>query len=120
MLTTFASVSDAEHPPLDEHGEAPFPGARRPDRFERLSSSGVELQLYEWGDAHAPPLMMMHGGFDFARTRDVFAAKIADAGWRVVSWDQRGHGNETEARHARRLLTVDLQVVLHVESDGLL
>ena len=41
----------------------------------------------------APPLLLVHGGMDFARTYDVFAPKLAAGGWRVVSWDHRGHGD---------------------------
>ena len=78
---------------LDEFGEAPAPGAHRPDRRYDLDANGVRLSVNEWGDEDAPPLMMMHGGFDFARTFDVFAPRIAAGGWRVVAWDQRGHGS---------------------------
>jgi pimeloyl-ACP methyl ester carboxylesterase len=53
--------------------------------------------VYEWGDAQAPPLLLAHGGFDFARTYDVFAPLLAAGGWRVVSWDQRGHGDSEHA-----------------------
>ncbi|HEX8802907.1 MAG TPA: alpha/beta hydrolase [Acidimicrobiales bacterium] len=70
-----------------------FPGARAPDRTRTVDANGVRLAVYEWGDASAPPLALAHGGFDFARTFDVFAPLLADAGWRVVSWDQRGHGS---------------------------
>src|SRR4029450_3887251 len=42
-------------------------------------------------------LALAHGGFDFARTYDVFAPLLADAGWRVVAWDQRGHGDSDPA-----------------------
>jgi pimeloyl-ACP methyl ester carboxylesterase len=89
-----ADVADVT---LDEHGESPFSGARRPDRSYDLNGHGVRIAVYEWGDAEAPPLMMMHGGFDFARTFDVFAPLLASAGWRVVCWDQRGHGNSEHA-----------------------
>ena len=41
--------------------------------------------------------LLVHGGFDFARTYDVFAPRLADAGWRVVGWDQRGHGDSDHA-----------------------
>ncbi len=75
-----------------------FPGARAPDRQWRIDASGIGLAAYEWGDPGAPPLLAVHGGFDFARTFDVFAPKLADAGWRVVSWDQRGHGNSDRAQ----------------------
>lgn len=77
--------------------ERPFEGAQPPDRQWDLDANGVRLAVHEWGDHAAPPLMMMHGGFDFARTFDVFAPKLAAGGWRVVTWDQRGHGNSEHA-----------------------
>lgn len=70
-----------------------YPRARRPDRYRRVDSSGIELAVYEWGDPDDPPLMLAHGGFDFAGTFDVFAPLLAAGGWRVISWDQRGHGD---------------------------
>ena len=74
-----------------------FPGARAPDRRRTVDSHGLGIAVYEWGDAAAPPLALAHGGFDFARTYDVFAPLLADAGWRVVAWDQRGHGDSDPA-----------------------
>ncbi len=86
-----------EEPELDEHGEVPFPGAERPARRYDLHVGGVRLAVHEWGDPDAPPVLLMHGGFDFARTYDGFGPRIAAGGWRVVAWDQRGHG---ESEHA--------------------
>jgi pimeloyl-ACP methyl ester carboxylesterase len=74
-----------------------FPGARAPDRRRTVDSHGLRIAVYEWGSASAPPLALAHGGFDFARTYDVFAPLLADAGWRVVAWDQRGHGDSDPA-----------------------
>lgn len=74
-----------------------FPGARAPDRRRSVDAFGVKLVVYEWGDEKAPPLLLVHGGFDFARTLDVFAPLLADAGYRVVSWDHRGHGDSEHA-----------------------
>ncbi|QGG96611.1 alpha/beta fold hydrolase [Actinomarinicola tropica] len=76
----------------DDPSTATFPGAQAPDRVRQVDSAGVGIEVYEWGDESAPPLMLAHGGFDFARTFDVFAPLLAAGGWRVVSWDQRGHG----------------------------
>jgi len=73
------------------------PGARRPDRRTTLDSSGVEISKVEWGPADAPPLLIAHGGFDFAETLNVFAPLLVQAGWRVVSWDHRGHGHSAWA-----------------------
>jgi pimeloyl-ACP methyl ester carboxylesterase len=74
-----------------------FPGAVAPARRRDVVSDGVRLAVHEWGAADAPPLLLAHGGFDFARTFDVFAPLLAEAGWRVVSWDQRGHGDSAYA-----------------------
>lgn len=74
-----------------------YPGARGPDRQRRVDAGGIGLAVHEWGDPGAPPVMLAHGGFDFARTFDVFAPLLAEAGWRVVSWDQRGHGDSDHA-----------------------
>jgi pimeloyl-ACP methyl ester carboxylesterase len=70
-----------------------FPGARPPDRHHRIDADGVGIAVNEWGSATDPILMLVHGGADFSRTFDVFAPLLADAGWRVVAWDHRGHGD---------------------------
>ena len=77
--------------------EVTFPGAHAPDRQWRIDAGGIGLAAYEWGDPEAPPLLAVHGGFDFARTYDGFAPRLAAGGWRVVSWDQRGHGDSDRA-----------------------
>ena len=74
-----------------------YPGARRPDRSRTVSSDGLMLRVYEWGPEDGPPILMAHGGFDFAGTFDVFAPMLADAGYRCVSWDARGHGDSEHA-----------------------
>lgn len=74
-----------------------YPGAQPPDRTRTVDASGLAITVYEWGDVGAPPLLLAHGGMDFARTYDVFAPLLAAGGWRVVSWDQRGHGDSAHA-----------------------
>jgi pimeloyl-ACP methyl ester carboxylesterase len=74
-----------------------YPGARRPARRRRVDAAGVGIAVYEWGEAQAPPLFCAHGGLDFAATFDLLAPLLADAGWRVVAWDQRGHGDSDRA-----------------------
>jgi pimeloyl-ACP methyl ester carboxylesterase len=74
-----------------------FPGARAPDRARTVESHGLRIAVHEWGDPGAPPLTLAHGGFDFARTFDRFAPLLAEGGWRVVAWDQRGHGDSEHA-----------------------
>lgn len=85
-------------PPIERPAEAPsYPRARRPDRSRYVVSSGLRIATYEWGPLDAPVIMAAHGGFDFAGTFDVFAPLLVDAGWRVVSWDARGHGDSEHA-----------------------
>ena len=74
-----------------------YPGAVTPDREHHIDAIGVRLAIHEWGDEQADPLFLVHGGFDFARTYDVFAPLLAAAGWRVIAWDQRGHGDSEHA-----------------------
>jgi pimeloyl-ACP methyl ester carboxylesterase len=74
-----------------------FPGAQTPAREYHLALSGVDIAVHEWGDESADPLFFVHGGFDFARTVDEFAPRLARAGWRVVAWDARGHGDSGRA-----------------------
>jgi pimeloyl-ACP methyl ester carboxylesterase len=62
-----------------------------------VDAGGVGIAVHEWGPASADPIFLVHGGFDFARTFEVFAPMLADAGWRVVAWDQRGHGDSDHA-----------------------
>jgi pimeloyl-ACP methyl ester carboxylesterase len=85
----------AEEVALEE--AAAYPGARRPDRRRQVDADGVSIAVAEWGDERDPPLLLAHGGFDFADTFDVFAPMLAEGGRRVVSWDQRGHGDSGRA-----------------------
>lgn len=119
-------VSDTSTvPPADDDEQAPryiteavaaFAGARRPDRRRRVNSSGVNISVVEWGDADGPPLLMAHGGFDFAETLNGFAPLLADAGWRVVSWDRSGHGDSDHADLYSFQADID-NAVLHSTTD---
>lgn len=75
-----------------------YPGAREPSREYSIDVGGITIAVHEWGDEQAPAVVLAHGGLDFARTYDVFAGLLADAGWRVVSWDHRGHGDSGHAQ----------------------
>ena len=75
-----------------------YPGAHRPDRRRIVRSGGLDLAVYEWGPSDAPPILAAHGGFDFAGTFDVFGPLLVEGGWRLVSWDHRGHGDSQHAQ----------------------
>ncbi len=74
-----------------------FPGAKTPDRSWIVDSSGLSIAAYQWGSESGRPLLLAHGGFDFARTMDRFAPLLAAQGWKVIAWDHRGHGNSEHA-----------------------
>lgn len=59
------------------------------DRFVVLD--GLRFHYVEWGDADAPPLVMLHGLRSFAETFDEVAAALCGRR-RVLSLDQRGRG----------------------------
>lgn len=81
----------------DLEAAADFPGARLPNRQRSVDSHGLAIAVHEWGDEDAPPILLAHGGMDFAGTFAVFAPLLADGGFRVVSWDHRGHGDSEHA-----------------------
>ncbi len=75
-----------------------YPGALAPERRYDVDADGVRIAVHEWGNEQNPILMLAHGGGDFSRTFDVFAPLLASAGFRVVAWDHRGHGNSQHAQ----------------------
>lgn len=74
-----------------------YPGAQRPIRQWRHEADGIGIAVHEWGSEGNPVLFLVHGGSDFAGTFDIFAPLLASAGWRVVAWDHRGHGDSDHA-----------------------
>lgn len=82
---------------IDADETVAYPGARPPDRTRTVTTSGPALMVHEWGGPADPPILVAHGGFDFARTYSVFAPLLAAAGYRIVAWDQRGHGDSEHA-----------------------
>ncbi len=76
--------------------EPTFPGAVPPERARKLAVGPLELNLVEWGDPKAEPLVLCHGMFDHARAFDVLAPLLA-VRYRVVAVDARGHGDSTWA-----------------------
>ena len=56
---------------------------------------GAALAVHETGDAHARPLLLIHGLFSNAETNWIkygHAGKLAEAGFRVIMPDLRAHG----------------------------
>ena len=57
-----------------------------------LQGAGVELRGYDYGNAGAPPMVLVHGIEDFALGLECLAEAFREA-YRVVSFDLRGHGD---------------------------
>jgi pimeloyl-ACP methyl ester carboxylesterase len=57
-----------------------------------VTVSGIRMHYLEWGDANGVPLVWAHGsGSDGYELRHV-ARRLAEAGYRVLAVDYRGHG----------------------------
>lgn len=76
--------------------EPSFPGAAAPERRRTLDVRGVHLNLLEWGDPAAPPVLLTHGMWDHAHSYAVLAPLLARH-FRIVAMDARGHGDSTWA-----------------------
>jgi len=57
-----------------------------------FQSQGLQLHFTDWGNASAPPLLLVHGGLDHSRSWDHLARALA-ADFHVVAPDLRGHGD---------------------------
>ena len=69
-----------------------FPGAVAPERSRQVESLGIRLQVHEWGDPKATPIVLYHGMFDHSRGFDLLAPLLAER-LRVIAFDARGHGD---------------------------
>lgn len=52
----------------------------------------TRLHYVDWGNVSAPPLILVHGGLDHARSWDWTARALADD-YHVIAVDLRGHGD---------------------------
>ena len=60
------------------------------DRWADLN--GIRFHYLDWGNAHLPHLVLLHGGSLTAHTWDMAALLLRDH-YHVVALDQRGHGD---------------------------
>ncbi len=58
---------------------------------------GGELAFRECGDPSAPPVVLLHGMISRSDTWSRVAADLADAGYRAIAFDLRGHGRSSRA-----------------------
>lgn len=72
-----------------------MPDLREPDRAELVDLGRSTWRLWCWGDPAAPPVLLLHGGFDHGRMFDDLAPRVAALGFHAVAPDLRGHGDTT-------------------------
>lgn len=60
-------------------------------------SHGLRLHYWDWGNAAAPPLLLIHGGKDHGRSWDGLARALQPH-FHVIAQDLRGHGDSDWAR----------------------
>jgi pimeloyl-ACP methyl ester carboxylesterase len=88
-----------------------------PDREYMVRVRRLNVHVVEWGDPRNAAVLLLHGRSANAMDWHRLAASLADY-YRVVSFDQRGHGlTDWPGRYTHRLLTGDLEGV--VEATGL-
>ena len=57
-----------------------------------VMSQRIRISYWDWGNESAPPLVLVHGGRDHARSWDRTAEALRDQ-YHVVALDLRGHGD---------------------------
>src|SRR5262249_30665345 len=55
-------------------------------------SQRLRLNYVDWGNSDAPPLVLLHGARDHARSWDWVAERLCDR-WHIIAPDLRGHGD---------------------------
>jgi pimeloyl-ACP methyl ester carboxylesterase len=63
-----------------------------PPADSTIDAAGIAFHALDWGDADAPPVLLLHGVTSSARTWWRIGPALAAAGFRVVSPDLPGHG----------------------------
>ena len=54
--------------------------------------NGIDFHYVDWGNAHLPPMVLLHGGALTAHTWDMAALLLREK-YHVIAPDQRGHGD---------------------------
>ena len=78
-------------------------------------SQRLKIHYVDWGNAAAPPLVLLHGGRDHCRSWDWVARRLADR-WHVIAPDLRGHGDSAWADGSTYMLPgfiYDLAQLIH-------
>lgn len=78
-------------------------------------SQRLRLHYVDWGNAQAPPLLLIHGGRDHCRNWDGVAQALRDE-WHIIAPDLRGHGDSqwsAEGHYGMNSYIYDLAQLIH-------
>ncbi len=78
-------------------------------------SQRLRLNYVDWGNSDAPPLLLVHGGRDHARSWDWVAQELRHD-WHVIAPDLRGHGDSAwspEGNYEMSGFVYDLAQLIH-------
>ncbi|MBV8525353.1 MAG: alpha/beta hydrolase [Acetobacteraceae bacterium] len=92
-------------------GEHDFPGPASHVFF----SQRLRLHYVDWGNAGAPPLLLLHGGRDHCRNWDWVAAGLRHE-WHIIAPDLRGHGDSAwscDGAYTAPAFIYDLAQLIH-------
>lgn len=71
-----------------------------PPTSHTVSAHGLDLHYLDWGNAAAPPMLLLHGLQDSAALWGTFAESVR-GDFHVVALDHRGHGDSPRAESYR-------------------
>ncbi|SMQ69242.1 Pimeloyl-ACP methyl ester carboxylesterase [Altererythrobacter xiamenensis] len=78
-------------------------------------SQRMRLNYVDWGNRGKPPLVLVHGGRDHARSWDWVAEELC-GDWHVVAMDHRGHGDSdwvSDGNYSASDMVYDLAQFIH-------
>ncbi|HEY5070936.1 MAG TPA: alpha/beta hydrolase [Caulobacteraceae bacterium] len=81
-------------------------------------SQRLRLHYVDWGNADAPPLVLVHGGQDHCRNWD-WVAEDLRRDWHVIAPDLRGHGDSAfspSGDYAMAAYVYDLAQLIHQQA----
>ena len=78
-------------------------------------SQRLRLHYLDWGNPDKPPLLLVHGGRDHARSWDWTAEALRDE-WHVIALDHRGHGDSewvSDGNYSAADMVYDVAQLVH-------
>ena len=78
-------------------------------------SQRLRLNYVDWGNPDAPPLLLVHGGRDHARSWDWVAEELRQD-WHIIAPDLRGHGDSAwspDGSYEMSTFVYDLAQLIH-------